>query len=335
MSNSPHHSQTPRPTRGMILGKFLPPHRGHQLLADFARHFVDELAIVVGTMPKEPIAGELRFDWIKELFPNCHVLHLNQVLPQYPEEAETPEIFWQLWRNSLTEILPWPVDYVFASEAYGERLATELKARFLPVDISRDLIPVSGTAIREQPLQHWEYLPDCVRPYFLKRICLFGPESTGKSTLARQLAKHFQTVYVPEYAQILLAQQQGELTESDLKIIAQGQLAAETALARQANRYLFCDTDLLTTVLWSRELYGHSESWLEQAATRQHYDLTLVCSPDVPWVDDVHRLRPETRETFYQNCLELLESHQRAYVCLAGNWEQRWQQSLAALASIC
>lgn len=324
-----------RPSRGMILGKFLPPHRGHQLLADFARHYVDELAIVVGSLPSEPIPGILRYQWMRELFPGCEVLHLDQVLPQYPEEAETPEIFWQLWRESLTDILPWPVDYVFASESYGARLAQELNARFLPVDQPRGLIPVSGTQIREQPLQHWDYLPDCVRPYFLKRVCVFGPESTGKSTLAKALAAHYQTHYVPEYAQILLALQQGELTESDLGLIARGQLAAEAALARQANRRLFCDTDLLTTVLWSQELYGRVNPWIADAAGRQTYDLTLLCAPDVPWVDDIHRLRPETRENFFKRCVELLEAQGRAYTVLSGPWEQRWQQSLAAIDTIC
>lgn len=324
-----------RPSRGMILGKFLPPHRGHQLLADFARHYVDELAIVVGSLPSETIPGTLRHQWMSELFPDCKVLHLDHVLPQYPEEAETPEIFWQLWRESLTEILPWPVDYVFASESYGARLAQELNAQFLPVDQPRGLIPVSGTQIREQPLQHWDYLPDCVRPYFLKRICVFGPESTGKSTLAKALAAHYQTHYVPEYAQILLALQQGELCETDLGLIARGQLAAEAALARQANRRLFCDTDLLTTVLWSQELYGRVNPWIAETAARQSYDLTLLCSPDVPWVDDIHRLRPETRETFFKRCVELLETQQRPYTVLSGTWQQRWQQSLAAIDTIC
>lgn len=318
----------------MILGKFMPPHRGHMLLADFARHFADELAIVVGTMPSEPIPGELRHAWMQELFPTCRVLHLDKLLPQYPEEAPSVEEFWQLWRTSLEEILPWKPDYVFASEAYGERLAAELGARFLPVDQPRGLVPVSGTAIRTEPLMHWDYLPDCVRPYFVKRVCLFGPESCGKSTLARQLAAHFATRAVPEYAQILLAQQGGEVAEADLAIIARGQLAAEAALARQAHRLLFCDTDLLTSVLWSRELFGRASAELKAQAALQSYDLTLLCSPDVPWVDDLHRLRPDNRQGFFQRCVDILDAHGRPYRVLSGDWQARWEQALAAVAEL-
>ncbi|MEZ0374364.1 MAG: AAA family ATPase, partial [Candidatus Sericytochromatia bacterium] len=269
-------SPKPAPRHGMVLGKFMPPHKGHVLLIDFARHFVDDLVIVVGTLPGEPIPGALRYQWMQELFPSCTVLHLEKVLPPYPEEAPSVEVFWQLWRSSLLEILPRQVDYVFASEDYGARLASELGARYIPVDQPRGLVPVSGTAIRENPLKNWQHLPDIVRPYYLKRVCVFGPESCGKSTLARQLAAHFSTRWVPEFAQILLAQQQGKLREADIEIIARGQLAAENALARQAEKLLFCDTDLLTTVLWSRELFGSSSTWLETEAGRQSYDLTLL-----------------------------------------------------------
>lgn len=324
-------SNARQPVRGMILGKFLPPHRGHQLLCDFARHYVDELAIVVGTLPTEPIPGDLRHAWMQELFPDSRVLHLDQVLPQYPEEAETPEIFWQLWRQSLKSILPWPVDYVFASEDYGLRLAAELGAQFLPVDAPRGLVPVSGTAIRQDPMKHWDYLPGPVRPWFVRRVCLFGPESTGKSTLARDLAAHFSTVYVPEYAQILLSQRGGELQESDLMLFARGQLAAEAALARQANRLLVCDTDLLTTTIWSETLYGRVDPWIAAQAAAQSYDLTLLCAPDVPWVDDVHRLRPEDRTAFFARCRAELEAHGRPYLVLAGGWEQRRVQAYAAV----
>lgn len=325
---------TEPPLRGMILGKFMPPHRGHQLLADFARHFVDELAIVVGTMPDEPIPGALRFGWMQELFPACRVLHLDEVLPQAPEAAASVEDFWRIWRQRLLALLPWPVDWIFASEAYGPRLAQELGARFGPVDQPRTLLPVSGTAIRQQPLANWDFLPDCVRPYFVRRICLAGPESCGKSTLARRLAQHFGTRWVPEYAATLLHQQAGQIAAADMHTIARGQLAAEAALARQARRLLFCDTDLLTSVLWSHELFGACTPWLAEQARLQRYDLTLLCAPDVPWVDDLHRLRPGTREAFFQRCRAQLEAHQRPYVVVSGSWDERLQTAIQACTAL-
>lgn len=312
----------------------MPPHRGHQLLIEFGRRLVDELVIVVGSLPDEPIPGTLRHTWMQELYPDCQVLHLDAVLPQYPHEAASEALFWRLWREHLQAILPWRPDWLFASEAYGQRLAAELGARFAPLDRQLGLLPVSASAIRQQALQYWEYLPDCVRAYFTRRVCLFGPESTGKSTLAKELAAHFKTHYVPEYAQLLLSQQQGQIIEADMELVARGQLALEASLARQSRGLLFCDTDLLTSVLWSRELFGQASGWLVEKASEQSYDLTLLCSPDVPWVKDIHRLRPDNRQEFFERCKALLEQQRRSYVVLSGDWEQRWNQALAAVSQL-
>ncbi|MCA9040823.1 MAG: adenylyltransferase/cytidyltransferase family protein, partial [Planctomycetaceae bacterium] len=108
------------PTRGMVLGKFMPPHLGHQYLFEFAREYVDELAIVVETERNQPIPGELRYSWVKEMFPTVNVLHLTDENPQDP--SEYPD-FWTIWRNSLLRLLPFTPDYVFASENYGWKLA--------------------------------------------------------------------------------------------------------------------------------------------------------------------------------------------------------------------
>ena len=85
----------------------------------------------------------------------------------------------------------------------------------------------------------------------MKRVCVFGPESTGKSTLARRLAAEFDTVYVAEFAREWLNPKGGVCDVDDIPIIARGQAASEDALARKANRILFCDTDLLLTTIWS------------------------------------------------------------------------------------
>src|SRR5262245_18074281 len=139
---------------------------------------------MVGSLASEPIPDELRHRWMKELFPELRVVHLTDENPQQPEEH--PE-FWRIWHESLLRVLPKPPDWIFASEDYGWHLAEELGARFVPVDRARSIVPVSGTKVRSDPLGYWEYLPERVRPYYLKRVCIFGPESTGKNTLAARL----------------------------------------------------------------------------------------------------------------------------------------------------
>lgn len=312
----------------MVLGKFLPPHTGHIYLFDFARNYVDDLAIIVETKRDEPIPGELRFNWVRNMFPNCQVFHLTDENPQDP--SEHPD-FWTIWKNSLERLLPWTPDYVFASENYGWKLAETLKAQFIPLDIARTVMPISGTQVRHDPLGNWKYLPRITRPYFALRVCVFGPESTGKSTLTQRLAEHYNTCYVPEYARTHLELRQGAIDESDMEPIARGQLASEEALAFEANRILFCDTDLLTTSIWSHWLYKRCSPWIETTAAQRSYALYLLTDVDVPWVEDCVRYLPNERETFLSACIAALEKQSRPYIRVSGGWDERFQTAVRAV----
>lgn len=320
------------PITGMILGKFMPPHLGHIYLAEFAANYVDKLIIVVGSLKSEPIPGELRYQWMRDLFPNARVIHLTDENPQYPEEH--PD-FWQIWKKSLQRILPTIPNYVFASEEYGNPLAEILGAKFIPVNIDRDIIPVSGTAVREDPFKNWDYLPRCVRPYFTKRICIFGPESTGKSTLSQNLAQHFSTIAVPEYARTHIEFHKGDIGLDDIPLIARGQRASEDALARNANRLLFCDTDLLTTTIWSDWLFGTCPDWLKTEADAKNYDLYLLTDVDVPWIKDSVRYLPNERKSFLERCEKELQIRGRPYVLLSGSWEKRLSVAIQAVEQHC
>ncbi|MDV6032490.1 MAG: AAA family ATPase [Phycisphaera sp. RhM] len=320
-------------TTGMVLGKFLPPHLGHAYLVDFARHYVDDLTVVVGTLAAEPIPGARRYEWMQEMFAGTgtRVVHLDLELPQDP--TEHPE-FWRLWEDALRPLLPQRLDYVFASEPYGWKLAEVLGAQFVQVDIDRSVMPVSGTKVREKPLAHWRYLPPCVRSHFVRRISVFGPESTGKSTLAKDLAEHFRTIAVPEYARTLIESQQGRIEAADITRIARGQAASEDALARAADRVLFCDTDLLLTTVWSDWLFDDCPDEVTREAGRRTYDLTLLTDVDVPWVEDQVRYLPRDRSNFFQRCEAVLQAHQRRYVVLRGSWEERFQAAVDAVDAL-
>ena len=318
---------------GLVLGKFLPPHLGHVYLIEFARAYASQVTVVVGTLAREPIPGELRFRWMRELFPDLDVVHLTDENPQEPHEHPR---FWDIWRESLLRVAPRKPDLVFASEPYGERLAKELGARFVPVDVARSAVHVSGTAIREDPMQHWRYIPRCVRPYFVRRVCVVGPESTGKSTLTRDLAQHFGTTWVPEYARTLLEpraapNETAPVALPDMLAIARGQMASEEALARNAERVLVSDTDALTTLLWSDHFFGAHDAALEDLATRHVHDLYLLTSPDVPYVQDTVRYAPEERAAFFEKMRAELEARKRRYVVLEGDWAARRARAIAAV----
>ncbi|MBF0500974.1 MAG: AAA family ATPase [Candidatus Riflebacteria bacterium] len=321
-----------KPETGLIIGKFLPPHLGHQYLVDFARAYVKHLTVLVCTLAAEPIPGELRFNWMREMFPDVDIRHHIDENPQEPHEH--PD-FWRIWRDSIMRHCP-AADVLFASEKYGIPLAKVLNARFVPVDIGRSLVPVSGTRVRERPLENWRYLPPVVRSHFVKRVCVFGPESAGKTTLARDLALHFDTVYVHEYARHLLELKPTLCEASDIPLIARGQIAAEEALARQANRVLICDTDILTTVMWSEILFGGCPDWIREEAERRMYDLYIVLEPDCPWIDDKVRYQPDQAErlAFRDRCVRELETRGRPYILVGGSWEDRFEAARHAVSRL-
>jgi HTH-type transcriptional regulator, transcriptional repressor of NAD biosynthesis genes len=316
---------------GMVLGKFLPPHAGHVYLVEVARRMCDELTVVVGSLAREPIPGELRVRWMRELFPDVRVVHLGDENPQQPEEH--PD-FWSIWKNSLIRVLPAAPDVVFSSESYGQKLAEVLGARSVVVDPERIALPVSGSAVREDPFGNWRYLPAPVRAHFAKRVVVFGPESTGKTTLARRLAEHFQTRWVPEFARAHLEAQDGKIAPSDIEVIACGQQAAEDALARDANRLLFCDTDVLATELWSNALFGSCPDWIREAARSRRYPLTLLCDVDVPFVPDAVRYLPNARRAFFERAEAALRKVDRRFVRIFGDWETRFSTAVAAVESL-
>jgi NadR type nicotinamide-nucleotide adenylyltransferase len=314
--------------RGFLLGKFLPPHQGHVLLCDFARDYVEDLTILVCSLARDSIPGTLRFAWMKELFPEARVVHLTDEVPQEP--AEHPD-FWPIWRGIVKRAHPEPIDFVFASEHYGHRLAAEVGGRFVPVDPPRFAVPAAGRDVLGYPFAHWERIPAPVRPYFVKRICLFGPESTGKSTLARRLAAHFDTLFVPEYGRTHTEHFGTDCKREDLVLIARGHEALTAAAARQANRILLLDTDPVLTAVWSDMLLGQRDPRLNQIA--KPADLYLNCDVDVPWIDDGTRYfpDPETRARFAERCQAELTGRNLPHVPLTGDWEERFQQAVATI----
>jgi HTH-type transcriptional regulator, transcriptional repressor of NAD biosynthesis genes len=316
---------------GMILGKFLPPHAGHLYLIAFAKQCVEKLTVVVGSLASEPIPGVIRYDWIKTLFPDIEVLHLTDENPQYPHED--PD-FWRIWKDSLTRILPQLPDWVFASEDYGWPLAEVLGAQFMPVDPGRENFKISGSAIREKPNQYWEYLPEPVRLWYLKRVAVMGPESTGKSTLARNLAQNFKTIWVPEYARTWIEAHGRRPVGTDMPYIALGQRASQKALESKAQGVLFYDTELWLTTIWNQVLFQNKDTQIEAMALEQKCDHFLLCAPDVPWVADDVRYLPSGGEDFFERCLALLEAQNLPYTIISGTWEERWQKAIATVSEL-
>ncbi|WP_224485067.1 AAA family ATPase [Robertkochia aurantiaca] len=174
------------------------------------------------------------------------------------------------------------------------------------------------------------------KPSDLIKIVLYGPESTGKTTLARELSEHFNTRWVPEYAREYLQdkwEREGKVCElDDLLPIAEGQIALENAMSVSANEILICDTDILETKVYSEAYFNeYCDPRLEKYALENQYDLYLLTYIDTPWVADDLRDKPNEREAMYDRFRSALESYDRPYIVLKGDREERKQIAINAI----
>ena len=171
------------------------------------------------------------------------------------------------------------------------------------------------------------------KPTNLVKVVLFGPESTGKTTLAQELAKHYNTEWVPEYAREYLQMKWDEEKKvcelTDLLPIAQGQMRLENSLSEKADQLLVCDTDLLETKVYS-EIYfnDYCDPLLERFAIENSYDLYLLTDIDIPWEKDDLRDKPFERETIFEKFKDTLEVYKRNFVILKGDRDQRLHQAI-------
>jgi len=315
-------------TTGFLLGKFMPLHAGHQLLIESARAMVDRLTILVCWLPDDPIPGAVRLRWVRELYPDCHVVGHDAVVPQEP--AEHPD-FWSIWADIVRAAHPGPIDRVFASEPYGGEVAARVGARFVPIDLDRTAIPVSGTAVRDDPAAAWRWLSEPVRAHYRRRIVLHGPESVGKSTLGARLARHFDTVQMPEYGRTYCETFGTALDADDLLRIFEGHVAMDAALRRQAGPLMIADTDPLMTQAWAIMLLGARlpaiDAWDDVA------DLYLVPALDLPWRDDGTRLFGSdlARRQFMDAAIAELDRRHLPWAWVTGEGDARFQSALAAI----
>ncbi len=165
------------------------------------------------------------------------------------------------------------------------------------------------------------------------KVVMFGPESTGKTTLSQQLARHYNTVWVPEFARDYLQDkwnnERKTCEQKDLIPIALGQMKMENELAKKASDVLFCDTDLLETKVYSKEYYGgYVDPLLDEAARNNKYDLYFLTYIDVPWEEDDLRDRPTQRKEMFEAFKKALDTHGKKYIVMKGNKKERLKKAI-------
>ena len=158
-----------------------------------------------------------------------------------------------------------------------------------------------------------------------KKILLTGPESTGKSTLCEALSRHYNTLWVQEYAREYLEENGLSYKEQDLLVIAQEQFQRQNQAVTQAQSYLFCDTGLEVIKVWSEYKYHRCDSWIIDHMATQHFDRVFLCDIDIPWEPDPLREYPEEvqRQAFLELYKEELQNLYGGYTLVQGSLDER------------
>jgi NadR type nicotinamide-nucleotide adenylyltransferase len=180
----------------------------------------------------------------------------------------------------------------------------------------------------------------------IKKIVVIGPESTGKSTLCKQLAQHYNTNWCSEYARTYLLTNGTNYTYEDLELIAKGQLALEDEFVEKVktktpnpqssfptNPLLFIDTDMYVMKVWCEYVFGKCHTFILEEIVNRKYDLYLLCNVDLPWVKDELREYPDEkpRQELYKIYKDLLLNQSTPWVGISGNYEERLQAAIKAI----
>ena len=168
----------------------------------------------------------------------------------------------------------------------------------------------------------------------IKRIALIGPESSGKTALCMQLAAYYKTVWVPEYARTYMEKLNRPYTYEDVVHCTMEQIKAEDTLAENANRFLFCDTELINCKIWFEDVFKKVPGWLEAEITNRKYDLYLLTSPDLEWIHEAVRENPHRREYFFNLYKKELDERNFVYRIISGTGESRLLAAIKHIDSI-
>lgn len=306
--------------RGLVIGKFMPIHQGHMALIHFAASQCDELIVSMSYTPADIIDGQLRFSWIKELFKADPKIKPAIIADDFDDDTLPFPERTKAWAKRMQEVYP-PIDIIFSSEEYGEYFANNLKAEHKSFDQDRNQFPVSATLIRANAFRYWHYIPDVVRPFFVKKICFYGSESTGKSTMAKRMATLYKTDFVPEVAREIITS--NDFSIDDIIRIGHAQTQRVIDKTKTANKILFCDTDVITTQIYSYHYLKTIPPVLYNLEKQIHYHQYFLFDIDVAWVADDLRDLGSQRSEMYDVFKNELDNRNINYLKVQGSYEQR------------
>jgi NadR type nicotinamide-nucleotide adenylyltransferase len=313
--------------RGLTLGKFAPFHRGHQKLVEAALAEVDELVVMVYATDLIDVPLQVRARWIKELYPMVRIIEAWDGPDSY---GDTPEVRREQEVYILGKLNGLPITHFYSSEFYGDHVSRALGAVDRRIDEARIAVPISGTVLREDYFAGRKYLAPVVYSDLVTKVCFLGAPSTGKTTLASTLAERHKTVWMPEYgAEYWLKHQvDRRLTLEQFEEIPLEHNKLEDVQTIQSRKYLFCDTNPITTYVFAKDYHGIAGPVLTQLAkeAEKRYDLFFLCDTDIPYDDTWDRSGDRKRKWYQKQIVGDLSERRLPYFRVRGTLEERVSQ---------
>ncbi|MEO5948813.1 MAG: AAA family ATPase [Candidatus Saccharimonas sp.] len=303
--------------RGIVIGKFYPPHLGHNYLIDTALANCDDVDVLVVDNPEYKLPAEKRREWLQAQHPQARVRIINDIGKDDDSIA---------WAAHTMQFLGYKPDVVFSSEHYGESWARYMGAKNVTVDINRAAIPISGTEVRKNFLKSWEYLGEETRAGLALRIVIVGAESTGTTTLSRDLANKMRVPWTPEigryYTESILTTDK-EWTDEDFYRIARLQQHYEAEMAKRSDGIVVCDTNAIATELWQRRYMGRTTAEMSRIAARDKADLYIITGDEIPFVQDGIRDGEHIRHRMHRWFINHIKKTGVPYLIVTGSREER------------
>lgn len=320
----------------------MPPTTGHLQLIQFASLIANTgVEVIINTQPHEPFVDEraaaLKLA-VKHLgAKDIVVKHISKTIEQKPQAPG----FWKMWQGFMKDFGATSNDYIVASEVYGKKLAEIIGAKFFPYDIDRALNSTKASVIRDNPIDNFANIIPEFQPYLRTTITVFGAESTGKTTLSRQLAREIDGQWLFEYARPYLENTVNDITTDSMTAIWQGQ----KALQKQANNltnqpFVIQDTDLFSTVgYWQfphwQKTIGKCPTGLIDDAIALKSDLYIITKSNIPFEKDPLRYGGDVREGSDEYWIDICKQYNLPYVILdTNNPTERIEQAKAAILKV-
>jgi NadR type nicotinamide-nucleotide adenylyltransferase len=312
---------------GLFLGKFAPLHKGHQMVIETALREVDLLYILIYPSDLTDIPLPVRANWIRALYPKVKVIE-GWDGPQ--DEGDSDEVKALQERYILKVLNGIKISHFYSSEFYGEHVSLALGAIDRRIDEARYIVPVSGTALREDAFKGRAFISDVVYRDLVTKVCFMGAPSTGKTTLSKVLAKKFDTEFMAEYGAEYWIENQVDrrLNIHQFEEISVEHNKREDDLVLRSNKYLFCDTSPITTYIFAMDYLKAAGPVLTRLANESssRYDLFFLCDTDIPYDDTWDRSGAGKTLSMQTQIIDDLNMRRIPFLLVSGTVDQRIAQ---------